>query len=138
MRSLCFLSVLCIPTNFHLLMKYLFSILLLFFFLNAQAQKKSSNLIYVDAKGIMRYTKDKSEATFFGVNYTAPFAYGYRSHKALGINLEKAIDADVYHMARLGLDAFRVHVWDVEITDSLGNLLENEHHQLYKIKALGL
>ncbi|HVF96415.1 MAG TPA: cellulase family glycosylhydrolase, partial [Flavisolibacter sp.] len=60
-----------------------------------------------------------------------PFAYGYRSHKALGVDLEKAIDADVYHMARLGLDAFRVHVWDVEISDSSGNLLENEHLRLF-------
>jgi hypothetical protein len=34
-------------------------------------------------------------------------------------------------MARLGLDAFRVHVWDTEISDSLGNLLENEHLRLF-------
>ena len=71
------------------------------------------NLIYVDKQGVLRYTKDKKEAAFFGVNYTVPFAYGYRSHKALNVDLEKAIDADVYHMARLGLDAFRVHVCDV-------------------------
>ena len=97
----------------------------------SQSQKKASNLVYVDKQGVMRYTKDKTEAAFFGVNYTVPFAYGYRSHKALGVDLEKAIDADVYHMARLGLDAFRVHVWDVEITDSLGNLLQNEHLRLF-------
>ena len=79
----------------------------------------------------MRWTKDNTEASFFGINYTVPFAYGYRSHKALGIDIEKAIDQDVYHFARLGLDAFRVHMWDVEITDSLGNLLENEHLRLF-------
>ncbi|HZH96033.1 MAG TPA: hypothetical protein VEY06_09115, partial [Flavisolibacter sp.] len=95
------------------------------------AQKKSANLVYVDKEGVLRYAKDKKEAAFFGVNYTVPFAYGYRSHKALGVDLEKAIDADVYHMARLGLDAFRVHVWDVEISDSLGNLLQNEHLRLF-------
>ena len=41
-------------------------------------------------------------------------------------------------MSRLGLDAFRVHVWDVDITDSLGNLLENEHLRLfdYLVKKL--
>jgi hypothetical protein len=92
---------------------------------------QKSNLVYVDNKGVLRYTKDKSEASFFGVNYTVPFAYGYRSHKALGVDIEKAIDADVHHMARLGLDAFRVHVWDVEITDSTGRLLENEHLRLF-------
>src|SRR5687767_8536404 len=101
------------------------------------AQKKSDP-VYVDKQGVMRWTKDKSEAAFFGVNYTVPFAYGYRSHKALGVDPEKAIDADVYHMSRLGLDAFRVHVWDVEISDSLGNLLNNEHLKLfdYLIKKL--
>jgi hypothetical protein len=51
--------------------------------------------------------------------------------QALGVDPEKAIDADVYHMARLGLNAFRVHVWDVEISDSLGNLLQNEHLRLF-------
>lgn len=91
----------------------------------------SKNLVYVDKGGVMRYTKDKSEASFFGVNYTVPFAYGYRSHKALGIDIENAIDNDVYHMARLGLDAFRVHVWDTEITDTAGNLIENDQLRLF-------
>ena len=44
--------------------------------------------VYVDKRGVLRWTKDKSEAAFFGVNYTVPFAYGYRSHKALNIDLE--------------------------------------------------
>ncbi len=112
--------------------------LLLLFQIVSHSQTKAPNLVYVDKAGVMRYTKDKTEAAFFGVNYTVPFAYGYRSHKALGVDLEKAIDADVYHIARLGLDAFRVHVWDVEITDSLGNLLQNEHLRLfdYLVKKL--
>ncbi|RYZ00842.1 MAG: membrane or secreted protein [Chitinophagaceae bacterium] len=98
----------------------------------AGAQKRSSgNAIYVDKRGVIRRAHDGREAAFFGVNYTVPFAYGYRSHKALGADLEKAIDADVHHMARLGLDAFRVHVWDVEISDSAGNLLQNEHLRLF-------
>ena len=87
--------------------------------------------VYVDKTGVLRYTKDKKEAVFFGVNYTAPFAYGYRSHKALNVDLKKAIDDDVYHLARLGVDAFRVHVWDTEITDAQGNLLTNEHLDLF-------
>jgi hypothetical protein len=101
-------------------------------FLSSNAQMKSKvNLVYVDKQGVLRWTKDNNEAAFFGVNYTVPFACGYRSHKALNVDLEKAIDADVYHMSRLGLDAFRVHVWDVEISDSLGNLLNNEHLRLF-------
>src|ERR1700704_3442037 len=98
--------------------------------IHAQKREKK-NLVYVDKQGVLRWTKDNTEASFFGTNYTVPFAYGYRSHKALGIDIEKAIDQDVYHFARLSLDAFRVHVWDVEISDSLGNLLENEHLRLF-------
>lgn len=97
-----------------------------------------NNVVYVDSKGVIRYTKGGAEAAFFGVNYTVPFAYGYRSIKALNLDLKKEIDKDVYHFARLGIDAFRVHVWDVEISDSAGNLLQNEHLDLldYLLAAL--
>jgi hypothetical protein len=92
---------------------------------------KQSPPIYVDKNGVMRWTANDKEAAFFGVNYTTPFAYAYRAHKALGVDLEKAIQQDVYHMARLGLDAFRVHVWDTEISDATGNLLDNDHLRLF-------
>jgi hypothetical protein len=95
------------------------------------AQSHANNLVFVDRQGILRWTKNNTEASFFGVNYTVPFAYSYRAHKALGVDPEQAIREDVYHLSRLGLDAFRVHVWDTEITDSLGNLLENEHLRLF-------
>lgn len=110
-----------------LIIKIVFCSTLLCNRLHSSAQ----NLIYVDKQGVIRWSKDKKEASFFGVNYTVPFAYGYRSHKALGKDLKQAIDEDVYHLSRLGLDAFRVHMWDVEITDSTGNLLQNEHLDLF-------
>jgi hypothetical protein len=87
--------------------------------------------VYVDKQGVLRWTKNNQEAAFFGVNYTTPFAYAYRAQKKLNIDLEKTIREDVYHFARLGLDAFRVHVWDTEITDTVGNLLENDHLRLF-------
>lgn len=99
--------------------------------LQAQKVKNSNALVYVGKDGVLRWTKNNAEAAFFGVNYTAPFAYSYRAHKALGVDIETAIRQDVYHLARLGLDAFRVHVWDTEISDSLGNLLENDHLRLF-------
>lgn len=98
----------------------------------AQRQAGTTNgLVYIDKEGVMRWKKNKAEAAFFGVNYTTPFAYAYRAHKALNVDIEKAIQQDVYHMARLGLDAFRVHVWDNEISDVNGALLENEHLRLF-------
>ncbi len=103
------------------------------------AQKPAkNNLVYVDSKGVIRYTKGGGEAAFFGVNYTVPFAYGYRSIKALGLDLKQEIDKDIYHLARLGVDAFRVHVWDVEISDSAGNLLQNDHLDLFDYLLAGL
>jgi hypothetical protein len=98
---------------------------------HTHAQTKAKTGIYVDRQGVMRWEKDNSEAAFFGVNYTVPFAYGYRAVKRTGISAEQAIKDDVYHFSRLGLDAFRVHVWDTELSDSLGNLKNNEHLRLF-------
>lgn len=64
---------------------------------------------------------------YFGVNYSAPFAYSYRALGRAGVDVKKAIDVDVSHMARLGLNAYRVHVWDREIADRNGHILENGH-----------
>ena len=100
-------------------------------FTTAQQTINPKNEIYIDQKGLLRLQSNNQEASYFGVNYTLPFAYGYRSHKNLNIDLEKAIDNDVYHMARLGINAFRVHVWDTEISDALGNLKNNEHLRLF-------
>jgi len=105
------------------------------FALPAMAQSAKNTVakqgVYIDAQGIMRWERDKKEASFFGVNYTAPFAYGYRSISRLGLSVEQAIKDDVYHFSRLGLDAFRVHVWDTEISDAAGNLISNEHLRLF-------
>lgn len=97
--------------------------LLLPFLLQAQSY-------YVDNKGVLRSKSDKKEVAFFGVNYTLPFAHAFRMHKKLGIDMKKAIDRDVYHFARLGYNAYRIHVWDTEISDEEGNLLNNEHLDL--------
>ncbi|HMJ67649.1 MAG TPA: hypothetical protein VK508_02075 [Cyclobacteriaceae bacterium] len=122
-------------------MKYkiaLFNLLLaacIMYPMQSSAQKKGLKVdnapVYVDKQGVMRWKSNNAEASFFGVNYTTPFAYAYRAHKALNIDLEKAIQQDVYHLARLGLDAFRVHVWDNEISDVAGNLIENDHLRLF-------
>lgn len=102
------------------------------FCMHVQAQrKKADSTVYVDKSGVMRWKGSNKEVQGFGVNYTVPFAYGYRAAKELGVDIEKAIDADVYHFARLGFDAYRVHVWDTEISDTLGNLIDNEHLRLF-------
>lgn len=98
-------------------------------FIPGKSQQKKD--VYVDRNGVMRWGGTNDEVHGFGVNYTVPFAHAYRTATTLNVDHEKAIDNDVYHFARLGFDAFRVHVWDTEISDSVGNLLENEHLRLF-------
>lgn len=73
-----------------------------------------------------------SDGNYYGVNYTVPFAHAYRALGQLEVDRKEAIDRDVYHMARLGLNAFRLHLWDVELSDGEGRLLEdgNDHLDL--------
>ena len=99
--------------------------------------------VFIDRKGVMLWGDTKKEVQGFGVNYTVPFAHAYRAAKNLGVPIRRAIDNDVYHFARLGFDAYRVHVWDTEISDTVGNLLETEHLDLFdymlgKMKARGM
>lgn len=91
---------------------------------------KRAASVYVDKQGVMRDAASRDEVAYYGVNYTLPFAHAYRAVKELGVEPKDAIDRDVYHIARLGLNAYRIHIWDVEITDAQGNLIENEHLDL--------
>ena len=95
------------------------------------AAQISPNLIFVDDNGTMRWNSDSTELHGFGVNYTLPFAHEYRMAQRTGISPEEAVQQDVYHMARLDLDLYRVHVWDTEISDTLGNLIASEHLRLF-------
>lgn len=98
---------------------------------------------YVDDLGVFRWLGSDEEIRLFGVNYCLPFAHGFRAINYIGKDHKKAIDKDVYHMARLGLDAFRIHIWDSEITDSDGNLITNKHldlldYTMFKMKERGI
>lgn len=111
----------------------LVTLLLLIALISCQREeelKQSCRSVYIDKEGVMRWEGTGEEAIFWGVNYTVPFAHAYRELERRGVNHKEAIRRDVYHMTRLGFNAFRLHIWDVEITDSVGNLLENEHLDL--------
>jgi hypothetical protein len=86
--------------------------------------------VTVDERGVLRWTATGNEVALFGVNYTVPFAYSYRALGYRQVDRKRAIDADVLHLARLGLDAYRIHVWDREVSDRQGNLVENDHLDL--------
>lgn len=102
----------------------------------ALAQQVSST--YIDDQGVIRWSDSQKEVKGFGVNYTVPFAHAYRTAQKMEVDPKKAIDQDVYHFKRLGFDLYRIHVWDSEISDSLGNLIINEQldHFDYLLKKL--
>ncbi|MCX6152430.1 MAG: cellulase family glycosylhydrolase [Ignavibacteriales bacterium] len=104
--------------------------LLMASFVYPQKDSDKNKDVFVDESGVMRWKDSNEEVSLFGVNYTTPFAYSYRAHKRLGLSIKKAIDMDVAQMVRLSFDAFRVHVWDREISDEYGNLKQNEHLDL--------
>ncbi len=95
------------------------------------AQSQQVGDVYVDDTGLMRWGHNDTEVQGFGVNYTLPFAHAYRTAENLGVDLKKEIDKDVYHFSRLGFDLYRIHVWDTEISDAEGNLIENQHLELF-------
>lgn len=105
----------------------IFFLVLLICINNLSAQNTTKTKVIVDKKGVMRWENSNDEVKGFGVNYTVPFAHAYRSAKKMGIDPKNAIDNDVYHFSRLGFDLFRIHVWDTQISDTLGNLIQNEH-----------
>ncbi len=94
--------------------------------------------VYVDESGVMRWGHNREEVKGFGVNYSVPFAHAFRTGQKLGVDLKNEMRKDVYHFSRLGFDLYRIHVWDNEISDEEGNLLENEHldHFDYLINEL--
>ncbi len=91
---------------------------------------KNIPVIDIGKDGVMRWSDSHKEASFYGVNYTLPFAHAYRAMGYLGVDRKAAIDRDVYHFARLGFNAYRIHVWDVEISDAKGQLIANDHLDL--------
>ena len=86
--------------------------------------------VYVDKHGRMRRSDTNEEVRYYGTNYTLPFAHAYRAMNMLDVDHKKAIDRDVYHLSRMGANAFRLHLWDAELADSTGNLIDNEHLDL--------
>lgn len=99
--------------------------------------------VKVDESGVLRWRDTGDEVVLFGINYTVPFAFTYRAHNYVGASHQQSIDDDVRHFARMGLDAYRVHVWDQEISDRRGNLVDNEHldlldYLIYKLKLRGI
>lgn len=82
---------------------------------------------FVVKNGVLVNKNTKKEVFFFGFNYCSAFTHGYRGMERLGLDHKEQYEKDIKHMARLGANAFRVHVWDSQVSDRKGNFIANEH-----------
>ena len=71
------------------------------------------------------YDADGKVVRLFGVNYYAPFNHNYYNIAELGKDHFRAVDVDFRHFAEMGVRFLRIHLYDREITDCEGNLVEN-------------
>ncbi len=94
------------------------------------AQAQAARPVGVDGDGVLRWSDSGEEVALFGVNYYAPHVFDYDNLHKLGLSIEETIDRDLIHFVRMGLDALRLHVFDREISDPDGHLIENDHLRL--------
>ncbi len=69
---------------------------------------------------------DGKEVRLWGVNYYLPFNHNYVNIEEMGIDHLKAIDRDIADFKRMNIDLVRMHVFDREISDIYGNIVEND------------
>ena len=88
----------------------------------------TTELVYVDAAGVIRWKADQREVALFGANYSLASSCDYRAAGYVGADRKKLVEKDLQHFARMGWDAMRLCLWgDWENSDAQGNLLVNDH-----------
>jgi hypothetical protein len=76
--------------------------------------------------GVLRYP-DGREVALWGVAYYPQSFTQYFSLERLGVDRRRSTDEDLDDFIEMGLDIIRIHVFDSEISDGDGDLLENDH-----------
>ncbi len=119
-----------------------FLVIVVLISLQLHAQKVRT--VYQDKEGVVRWSDNKQEVSLFGANYCLPSACDYRAAKYVSDNLKGMVDEDMAHFARMGWDGLRLCLWgDYENSDSLGNLVNNDHlnlmdYVIFKAKQRGI
>jgi len=81
------------------------------------------------AGGALRYP-DESEVCLWGTNYY-PMAWDqYVNMKAQGADFHQAIRRDLDEMQQMGIEVLRLHLFDREMSNSKGDLIDNQHLEL--------
>lgn len=76
------------------------------------------------------YYNDGGEVALWGVNYYPQSWHQFVNMKRVGVDIKATIQQDLDHLQMMGVDIIRIHVFDREITDGPGNLIDNEHLDL--------
>jgi len=76
--------------------------------------------------GVLRYP-DGKEVALWGVGYYPQSYTQYFSLEKLGVDRRRSTDDDFDDFAEMGVDIIRIHVFDSEISDGDGNLIQNDH-----------
>ena len=71
--------------------------------------------------------QDAKKVKLWGVNYLAPFNHNFVNIRQAGVALKTAIDTDIAHFKLMNIDFIRVHLYDREITDNRGTVIDNDH-----------
>ncbi|MBE6385623.1 MAG: hypothetical protein E7048_08170 [Lentisphaerae bacterium] len=77
------------------------------------------------------YDADGQVVRLWGVNYYAPFNHNFYNLEELGIRQEEAVDRDIAHFKLMGIDLVRMHMYEREITDPMGNIVENRNMEVF-------
>lgn len=65
------------------------------------------------------------------MNYYMPFNHNYINVSDKGIDHIAAIDRDIRDFKRLGIQFVLMHLYDREISDMYGNIMENDHLRVF-------
>lgn len=77
------------------------------------------------------YDQEGQKVKLWGVNYYAPFNHNYYNISELGKDHFSAIDEDIRHLKMLGVDMIRMHLYEREITDRWGHIVENHNMKVF-------
>ncbi len=77
------------------------------------------------------YDADGKKVKLFGVNYYTPFNCNFLNIEELGKDHFAAIDEDIQQFKLLGIDFVRIHIYDREITNRRGHVVENKRLEVF-------
>lgn len=81
-------------------------------------------------QGVIR-DQNGAKVKLWGVNYHAPFNHNYYNIAEIGKNHCAAIDEDIRHFKLMGVELVRMHLYEREITDRQGHVVENHNMKVF-------